>query len=750
MYVADNKAGKTLAESFTYTANGISLNTGGQDSLRVELSSLMKVGTVISAEIYNANNDKVRGLLLQNMSKTTKATWTTTMVGTHYETYTVVAGDGLAGSNKFLLARSETAALKSLTVSNCGDAVYEVTFDMKNHGSQVAKQVLTAGAKVTEPAEPEAAGYIFGGWYKENTLVNKWDFSTDVMPDNDITLYAKWTDDPCTDRQSLSKVVLTAADNGVVTGYNGKEYAGEKVIGGLSSTETAEVDASHAGTETGYKLNDGGSAIVFATLKKGTFQEGDKVVVTITKKQDSYKIESVSQPVLHIYYGTNASDATKLTTLEGVSAAGSYTYRLTAADVAAIGEKKGIGVFRESSNGQNPYVYSVEITGCREWAIFHTLTFKNIDGTATIAAESLEEGAYASTVAPTAPKIAMKRFKGWAEATDGTPVDLTAYTITEDKILYAVYEDIVCPTTGTVYKFQLKTDLTDGKIFTSAPGELTLNTTDHLSSMVNGEVTVNLASGKNTNRVQFYDGKAIGFANGDGASITLTLDCALATGDEIRFINYAGSGNKMNLSDGAHSLELNGNNAETVQKITVNSDWNGADELTLTRGGNTPKLTYFEIYRPAKYDVSFNMMGHGSAIADLEDVVEGSKIAAPSPAPTDVDYSFAGWYKENTLENEWKFDVDVVETNTTLYAKWLDKSDATLKSLKYGETDIVLVVDQDTYDITLPSLTSSVPALTAETNNPNATKLIANGTFDGAGNATSTVTVTPEAGAEKV
>ena len=177
------------------------------------------------------------------------------------------------------------------------------------------------------------------------------------------------------------------------------------------------------------------------------------------------------------------------------AAAGICEYKFTSAEIEAINDAgyKSIGVFR---GDYNPYIYSVELKGCRSWAVFRTLTFKNIDGTATIAVESLEEGAYASTVAPAAPKITMKRFLGWAEDVDGATVDLTSYTITEDKTLYAVYEDIVCPTTGTVYKFQLKTDLTNGNIFTSNPGELTLNTTDHLSSMVNGEVTVNLAKNK--------------------------------------------------------------------------------------------------------------------------------------------------------------------------------------------------------------------------------------------------------------
>ena len=616
---------------------------------------------------------------------------------------------------------------------------YAVTFNMNDHGGAIDPQDIKEGAKATRPADPVADGFDFGGWFTDNgTFEAPFDFNTSITA---VTpLYAKWTADPCPDKKSIVKAVMTSTSTATVTGYNDNEYAGGYIINNLADGDNAFAYDFGEGSVTGYKLKGSGSAI-FATLAKGGFEAGDKVVFAVTKKAGENK--------LAIYAAKDKNNVLKLAEID-VADAGIYEYKLKAADIAAIeaagADYKSIGSYR---GDYNPFIYSVELKGCRSWAVMHTLTFKNIDGAATIAAEPLEEGAYASTVAPTAPKIAMKRFVGWSESIGGSTVELTSYTITEDKTLYAVYEDIVCPTTGTVYKFQLKTDLTDGHIFTSAPGELTLNTTDHLSSMVNGEVTVNLASGKNTNRVQFYDGKAIGFANGDGASITLTLDCALAAGDEIRFINYAGNGNKMNLSDGTHSLELNGNSAETVQKISVTADWAGADELTLTRGNNTPKLTYFEIYRPAKFDVSFNMMGHGSAIADLEDVVDGSKIAAPT-APTDADYSFAGWYKENTLENEWDFDVDVVTDNIILYAKWLDKSDATLKSLKYGETDIVLVVDQYTYDITLPSLTSSVPALTAETNNPNATKAIVNDTFDGEGNATSTVTVTPEAGAEQV
>lgn len=33
------------------------------------------------------------------------------------------------------------------------------------------------------PADPQRAGYIFGGWYKEAECINEWDFETDTLPE---------------------------------------------------------------------------------------------------------------------------------------------------------------------------------------------------------------------------------------------------------------------------------------------------------------------------------------------------------------------------------------------------------------------------------------------------------------------------------------------------------------------------------------------------------------------------------------
>lgn len=69
---------------------------------------------------------------------------------------------------------------------------YTVRFDTQGHGKTPGAVQVAAGGKVTEPTEPTAEGYTFGGWFKEAACTNEWTFSTDVVTSN-MTLYAKWT-----------------------------------------------------------------------------------------------------------------------------------------------------------------------------------------------------------------------------------------------------------------------------------------------------------------------------------------------------------------------------------------------------------------------------------------------------------------------------------------------------------------------------------------------------------------------------
>lgn len=74
------------------------------------------------------------------------------------------------------------------------------------------------------------------------------------------------------------------------------------------------------------------------------------------------------------------------------------------------------------------------------------------------------------------------------------------------------------------------------------------------------------------------------------------------------------------------------------------------------------------------YTVSFNSFG-GSAVSDV--TVQYGKLLTEPSEPARTGYVFVGWYKDADLKTEWDFAFDTVTEDITLYAKWVDESDAT-------------------------------------------------------------------------
>jgi uncharacterized repeat protein (TIGR02543 family) len=70
-----------------------------------------------------------------------------------------------------------------------------------------------------------------------------------------------------------------------------------------------------------------------------------------------------------------------------------------------------------------------------------------------------------------------------------------------------------------------------------------------------------------------------------------------------------------------------------------------------------------------RWAVTFNSMG-GSSVASIT-VANGARIEKPAD-PTNEDYVFSGWFKDEERTSEWNFAVDTVTANITLYAKWTD------------------------------------------------------------------------------
>lgn len=76
------------------------------------------------------------------------------------------------------------------TVNVLPNQTYDVTFD-SNEGSAVTTQTVNGGESATEPADPTRSGYVFDGWYTDDTTFNNLYNFADPVSDN-VTLYAKW------------------------------------------------------------------------------------------------------------------------------------------------------------------------------------------------------------------------------------------------------------------------------------------------------------------------------------------------------------------------------------------------------------------------------------------------------------------------------------------------------------------------------------------------------------------------------
>ena len=96
-----------------------------------------------------------------------------------------------------------------------------VTFDTNGHGTNW-NELYPPGSEISEPEKLKDMDYVFGGWYKDSACKKEWLFNVDVMPNDNMTLYAKWTYQKGYDPYNIS---------GTSSG-SGPSYSGGKMVFG--------------------------------------------------------------------------------------------------------------------------------------------------------------------------------------------------------------------------------------------------------------------------------------------------------------------------------------------------------------------------------------------------------------------------------------------------------------------------------------------------------------------------------------
>ncbi|MBO7156770.1 MAG: InlB B-repeat-containing protein, partial [Clostridia bacterium] len=127
---------------------------------------------------------------------------------------------------------------------------------------------------------------------------------------------------------------------------------------------------------------------------------------------------------------------------------------------------------------------------------------------------------------------------------------------------------------------------------------------------------------------------------------------------------------------------LNFNTSNVVDELAVVIEYKGASTYMFIS-----VISHEDAVK--KYTVTFET-GSGSKV-DSVIAQELDTITAPEE-PTRAGYAFDGWYKENTYNNIWNFNVDKVVANTTLYAKWAKLYTITFKDTITGTPDVIKYV----------------------------------------------------------
>lgn len=112
------------------------------------------------------------------------------------------------------------------------------------------------------------------------------------------------------------------------------------------------------------------------------------------------------------------------------------------------------------------------------------------------------------------------------------------------------------------------------------------------------------------------------------------------------------------------------------------------------------------------FTVTFESNG-GSAVDSITDVEYGSLITEPT-APTKTGYSFAGWFKDERLNKQWKFASDKVKSNITLYAKWTYEETNGLQMMLNGSSYTVAGIGNATNisALSIPETYKGLPVTT--------------------------------------
>lgn len=516
-----------------------------------------------------------------------------------------------------------------------------ITFSLiLNSNGQVSTVHYRYGAKLDRlNDDPARLGYIFGGWYTDETYQNE--FTETTMPAKNLTLYAKWQPDDIYYFLVLRK-----------EGEDGKWSQTTKIQIGKTD-ETVAIDPAEFLTEA----------------EKGIYTIPETVQYTVSAEDGGTVSISYARKRFSLTYNLNAADAgwvsdpgvgqyrvgavLKLLTQSYVKRAG-YTFDgwYTDADcttefTAATMPAENITLYAKwTAQGGISYTvehYQQNVTG---------------DGYTLADTESKTGTAGQNTAAESKsyPGFTAKEFQQQTVKGDGSTVVKVYYTRNEYMLTYdlngsdAVWTD---SETDQSHKYRFGAEITTP----------TSNDLSRAGYAFGGWYTDADCTAEFTATTMPAENTTL-YAKWNAGQVNYTVNYYLQNVDGTTYPNtpsetVPGSGVTGQAVDVQKSFEGFAPKADSSTSITLQAD----------SAQNVVDLYYTR----NRYTLSFNLgdgviLDEGSAPAG-GDIYYGAEISVDMTNVKRTGYTFVGWYEDEAYQTEWS-GTTMPARDITLYAKW--------------------------------------------------------------------------------
>jgi len=312
-----------------------------------------------------------------------------------------------------------------------------VTFNSQG-GSTVLSQTVPYNSTITNPTNPTLSTYIFGGWFKEASCTNPWNFASDKAIDN-ITLYAKWTIGTHVTGVSISGSAgyIWPGDTIMFTATVSPSNATNKnIIWTCSNTSIASI-----GETTGivYGVSPG-TVTITATSEDGGFTD----TATVYVKQPVTGVDvTPSQLTLNVgqqYKSLNVQVIPSNAFIKGVSYS-SDNRNVVTVDPNGYITGVAVGTTRITvTTTDGGYKDTCDVTVVLPT---FTVTFSSQGGTTV---SDITANYSATITAPVAPTRIGYTFAGWYKEPGCIhPWSFASDTVTDNTTLYAKWVDNIAP-----------------------------------------------------------------------------------------------------------------------------------------------------------------------------------------------------------------------------------------------------------------------------------------------------------------